>query len=308
MDKTKSQPKVTVIILNWNGKEATSECLDSIRNVRYQNFEVILSDNGSDDGSQAYFRSNFSWVNLLENQSNLGFAGGNNAAIRLALRGKPDYILLLNNDTVTDPLFLSELVHAGEARKEVGILNPKIYFYDDPDMLWYAGGKLSLLRGVARHRGFGQIDSAKFDQPQPVNFITGCAFFIKREVIEKIGLLDEEMFCYGEDADWSLRAIKAGYKGWYVPTAKVWHKIGASVSNDFSMFMGTRNAMYLVFKHVSRARFFFFLFIFCFDWVLRNTISLLLSGKFGVITGMYRGFLEFWSMPKKREGANARTK
>jgi GT2 family glycosyltransferase len=305
MDSGERQPKVAVIILNWNGKEVTSECLDSIRNVNYPNFEVILADNGSEDGSQSYFPGRFSWVTLLENGSNLGFAGGNNAAIRLALRSNPDYILLLNNDTVTDPDFLSELVQAGEARKEVGILNPKIYFYDNPDVLWYAGGKLSLLRGVARHRGFGKIDRGQFDQPRAVNFITGCAFFIKREVIEKIGLLDEEMFCYGEDADWSLRAIKAGYKGWYVPTSKVWHKIGASCCRDYSMHMGTRNAMYLVFKHASRVRFFFFLCFFLFDWLLRNTISSLLSGNFGVITGMYRGFLEFWSMPKKREGASA---
>ncbi len=305
MDNRERQPRVAVIVLNWNGKEVTSACLDSIRNVNYPNFEVILADNGSEDGSQAHFRAGFSWVRLLENGANLGFAGGNNAAIRLALRDNPDYILLLNNDTVADPGFLSELVLAGEARKDVGILNPKIYFYDKPDVLWYAGGRLSLLRGVARHRGYGKTDSGRFDRPREVNFITGCAFFIKREVIEKIGLLDEEMFCYGEDADWSLRAAKAGYRGWYVPTSRVWHRIGVSAGSDFSMYMGTRNAMYLVFKHASRLRFFFFLCFFSVDWLLRNTMSSLLKGNLSVVRSMFRGFMEFWSMPKKREGAGA---
>ena len=205
-----------------------------------------------------FFRTQYPWAAVLENKANLGFTGGNNRGIQEALRRNPDYVLLLNNDTTVDAAFLSELVKAGESEQTIGVLCPKIYYYDRPNVLWYAGGRLSLSRGVSVHYGFREPDKGQYDIAREVNFVTGCAFFIKREVIEKIGLLDETFFCYSEDADWSLRAVKAGYKGLYVPSSRIWHKIGMATKmrgDEFSMQMGTRNALYLVSKHAPKHTF-----------------------------------------------------
>ncbi|MBT0653155.1 glycosyltransferase family 2 protein [Geobacter luticola] len=296
-------PRVVIIILNWNGKDDTSECLESLNALTYSNYEIIVVDNGSTDGSQRYIKEKYPQVLLMETGQNLGFTGGNNRGITAALQKNADYVLLLNNDTVVDGQFLDELVFAGESRKDVGILNPKIYYYDEPRLLWYAGGNISLLQGLSRHFGFQEIDHGQYDTTREVNFITGCAFLIKREVIEKIGPLDDNFFCYSEDADWSLRAIKAGYKGLYVPSSRIWHKIGISANvkgTEFSMHMGTRNALYLEYKHASRMQFASFLLVFSVNWLLRNAVKSLLNHDYPAMRGMYTGVTAFWSMPNKQ--------
>jgi GT2 family glycosyltransferase len=301
--EARKTPKVAIIVLNWNGRIDTAACLDSLKALSYPAFEVVLVDNGSVDGSQEYFRERYSWVTLLETGQNLGFTGGNNVGISYALRSGADYVLLLNNDTVVDAAFLDRLVAAGQARPDVGILNPKIYYFDPPDMIWYAGGELSLYRGLSRHYGYRQTDRGQFDDPREVSFITGCAFFIKREVIDRIGLLDEYFFCYSEDADWSLRALKAGYKGLYVPSARIWHKVGAATrpsGNEFSIRMGTRNVMYLVYKHAGTVQFALFLIRFSTGWILRNALGCVLSGDFKGVSALARGVREF--MASRSEG------
>lgn len=293
-------PKVVIIVLNWNGRDLTADCLDSLQRVVYQNFEVILVDNASTDGSQQFFKERYPNVAVLENKENLGFAGGNNIGIQEALRRNSDYVLLLNNDTVVDIDFLSALVKAGESDRKIGMLNPKIYYYDRPNVLWYAGGELSLFSGMSKHYGFRQVDHGQFDCPRDVDFLTGCAFFIKREVIEKIGLLDEIFFCYSEDADWTIRARKAGYRGYYEPAAKVWHKIGASASGDISLYWGTRNAMYLVYKHTAQVQFIIFICRFFVVWVLLQTVKLIISRDIKSLNAIYRGFMDFWPLRKSK--------
>lgn len=298
-------PRVSVIVLNWNGLDLTKECLDSLQKVSYPNLEVILVDNGSLDGSQGYFRENYPWVRLIENSRNLGFAGGNNVGMRSALKGDVDYILLLNNDTVVDPRFIDELVEKGESRADIGVLCPKIYYYDDPDIIWYAGGSISLLRGASRHFGFREIDMGQHDTPREVNFVTGCAFFIKRAVIEKIGLLDEAFFIYSEDADWSTRAVKAGYRCWYVPASRIWHKEGMSSKckpNGYKARIGTRNMAYLIYKHAKGPKFALCLGSFIMSWLLPGTAKGLLKGRSEEVAGMWKGLLEFRTMDKTSRG------
>lgn len=302
VSEAQGYPKVCIVILNWNGKDITSKCLDSIKEITYPNYEVVLIDNGSNDGSQGHFKTNYQWVTFIENPKNLGFTGGNNIGIRKGLGNKSDYILLLNNDTVADPSFLNELIKAGEARKDVGILNPKIYYYDHPDVLWYAGGRVSILKGMPVHFGFQKKDAGQYDTTCEVNFITGCAFLIKREVIEKIGILDENLFIYSEDLDWSLRAISSGYKGLYVPSAKIWHKEGMdskrNSGNAFRMFLVTRNTMYVVYKHTTKFQFALFLMNFFFYWMINHTVKRPLKGEFKDLFGIWKGFFAFWSMRK----------
>jgi len=221
-----------VIVLNWNRKYDTLECLQSLQHVTYPNYKIIVVDNGSTDGSQELIKQRFHNIVLIENRRNLGFAEGNNVGIRYALRKGADYILLLNNDTIVDKNLLTELVRIAESDYRIGICGPKIYFYNAPNKIWFAGGMV--IGGITYHVGAGQVDIGQYETIRPVDYITGCAMMIKGEVIKRIGLLDPDYFCIFEDADLCLRSRRAGFEVVYIPTAKVWHKISSSFGGYFS--------------------------------------------------------------------------
>ena len=216
-------PKVWIIILNWNGWEATRDCLRSLEEVDYPNFETIVVDNASTDGSVDQLVLRFPYIPIIKNGTNLGFAGGNNVGILNALRDEADYVLLLNNDTTVSRSFLRTLVEAVESDPNAGIANPKIYYADPRDRIWYAGGSFSLWRGFAKHRCQGRRDRGGSANPEEVTFATGCALLIKSEVIRRIGLLDQRFFLVSEDTDWSIRVRQAGYRLLFVPAARIWH-------------------------------------------------------------------------------------
>jgi len=227
-----TSPFVYIIVLNWNRKYDTLECLESLQDVCYPNYKVLVVDNGSTDGSSYIIRKRFPNITLIENEKNLGFAEGNNVAIRHALREGADYILLLNNDTVIDKQLLMELVKIAESDLKIGICGPKIYYYNAPNTIWFAGGLIK--RGIAFHIGDGEDDQGQHDKITFVDYITGCAMMIKRKLVEKVGLLDPDYFCMFEDADLCHRGRKAGFKVVYGPTAKVWHKISLSFGGMLS--------------------------------------------------------------------------
>ncbi|OGZ32266.1 MAG: hypothetical protein A2646_01595 [Candidatus Portnoybacteria bacterium RIFCSPHIGHO2_02_FULL_39_12] len=246
-------PKVFIIILHWNNLADTLECLESLEKIDYPNYQVVVIDNGS---SKKFPISNFQFPIKLEviyNEENLGFAGGNNVGIKYALKQGADYVLLLNNDTVVDEEFLKELVKAGESDKKIGLLGSKIYFYDEPKRIWFAGGKISpfLIKGA--HLGLNEIDNGQYNRIRNVDYITGCCLLIKRKAIEKIGLLDEDYFLYYEDADWSWRAQKAGYQCVFAPQAKIWHKCsrGAQEGSPSYIYYHLRNSLLLIQKNGS---------------------------------------------------------
>ncbi|MBM4168452.1 MAG: glycosyltransferase family 2 protein [Ignavibacteria bacterium] len=230
------QPLVFVLILNWNGMEDTLECLRSLSAIDYSNARVVVIDNASTDGSVLAIRAQFPTVQVIENGSNLQFAGGNNVGIRYAIREGADAILLLNNDTTVDTHFLSELVSAYANDRSVGMVAPKILYYAQPDRIWYAGGVIEWWKGWISHRGIREIDRGQYDAPAPVDYITGCCLLVRRSAVETIGVLDERFAMYGEDVDWCLRARRAGFSVRYVPTARVWHKVSVSSGGHFSWF------------------------------------------------------------------------
>ncbi|MCR4287544.1 MAG: glycosyltransferase family 2 protein, partial [Deltaproteobacteria bacterium] len=146
--------KVFVIVLNWNGYQDTIECVESLKGVDYPDLEIIIIDNGSIDDSVEVLRRRFPALLVLETGRNLGFAGGANFGIRRALNDGADYVIVLNNDTVVDEGFVRELVEAAREHKDAGILCSKVYFYDRPDAIWYAGAEFNTLLGWGRHRGY----------------------------------------------------------------------------------------------------------------------------------------------------------
>src|SRR4030042_3841159 len=193
-------PKVYIIILNWNGCNDTIECIESLKSVTYPNFSVVVVDNASSDNSIDVIPRKYRDIAFIEVKKNMGFAGGNNIGIKYALEHGADYILLLNNDTTVEPNFLTELVRTAETDNKVGILGPKIYFYSEPVRIWFGGGKLNWLRKKGTHLDYLKIDNKNLapEKPKLKKFITGCCLLIKKDVVKRLGLMSEDYFLYYE--------------------------------------------------------------------------------------------------------------
>ena len=231
------QKKVYIVVLNWNGKADTLECLASLRSTDYDNYVVVLADNGSEDDSVSAVRAQFPEVEILELGKNLGFAGGNNAGIRYAIEQGADYVYLINNDTTVDPAYLRELVAAAEADPRVGLAGSKIMYHSEPQRIWFAGGRINWLLNKGEHIGLDEIDKGQYDAAGEVGYLTGCSLLIKREVVEKVGVLEDDYFLYYEDADYSLRVHNAGYRIMYAPKSIIYHKVSRSTKPGSSSYV-----------------------------------------------------------------------
>jgi GT2 family glycosyltransferase len=245
----------SVVILNYNGGKDVIECLESVCNIDYQNYEIIVVDNASTDNSLENIRGKFPEAKIIKNESNLGFAEGNNVGIREV---NSHYVMLLNDDAVVGKDILKDLTAAIEERKNIGIAGPMILYYNDPDRIWSAGGRVSLF-GFASHWGKG-LARRSCNSPCLVDYINGCAILIKKEVIDKIGLLDSTYFLYFEDSDFCFRARAAGYESLYVPSPAVWHKATASwITNRVQAYYYIRNAIIFAKKDLTGLRKFIFI-------------------------------------------------
>lgn len=258
-------PKVSIIILNWNSADDTIECVRSVQEVTYPNFDVVIVDNGSTDRSEKNLRNAFPEIRIIQTGSNLGYAGGNNIGIRHALGNKADYVLLLNNDTIVARDFLDKLVLEAESSDKIGISAPVIYHYDDPGKISFAGGKIEFFTGRSRHI------TEPMDNPE---FLTGTCLLIKREVIKKIGLLTEKFFLYMEDVDYSFKVRKAGFKLKVVRNSKIWHKISSTTGPNYkpaNIYYLVRNNLSFISEHFPKPNKFVMFFGFslvCFKIIL----------------------------------------
>lgn len=286
-------PKVAVIILNWNGWADTLECLESLNQTNYENFEIILIDNASKERKEI-LPAQFSSLKIRQifNDKNLGFAGGNNQGIKMALEDGVDYILLLNNDTTVEPNFLKELVEAGEEDKKTGILGPKMFFYSARDLIWSAGGKI--LKNYTRGEliGYQEKDEGRFDEKKEVDYISGTCLLIKKQVIEKIGEISEDYFLYYEDTDWNMRARRAGFKCVFVPNSKIYHKASKS-TGEFSypyIYYHSRNGLIFAWRFGLKIA-----VIFSSVWIFKKQVFKLMIGyKKQWARPVLRGVWDFW--------------
>lgn len=252
-----AQPRVTIIVLNWNGVADTRECLTSLAQVSYRNFSVLVVDNGSSDGSEQILKEAWPDIPILQTGVNLGYAGGNNAGIREALRDLPDYVLLLNNDTVVAPDFLDALVEAAEAHPTGGFFGPAILSLDDePRVLALGGANWDQDRCAFRNLGKNQpLLPQPLNSVLPIDYPTGCSLLIRRSVLDKIGLMDERYFLTFEESDWCFRGREAGFLSFAVPAARVQHKVSVSFGGGQSPLMRyfmTRNVLYWGRRHLTR--------------------------------------------------------
>lgn len=251
-------PVVAIIILTWNQRDLTLDCLASVDLMRYPTecLRVVVVDNGSSDGTIAAVKTRFPSVIVVENGENLGFAEGNNAGLRSVLAEPAEYIMLLNNDTVVDVQMLAQLIAVMESRPDVGIVGPKMLYFDPPDVIWSAGSQLGRLPWISRHLQSNQRDTGSLEPPRPVDFICGCGILLRRAVIDQIGLLDARFFIYYEETDWCLRAHHAGWRILYVPSARLWHRVSqamgaTSPATDYYM---NRNLFLFIAKNRSWAQ------------------------------------------------------
>lgn len=223
-----SDPKVACIVLNYDGREVTLQALESLSAMTYPAFDLLVVDNGSTDGSLEAVAERFPEVTQVRTEENLGPAGGANLGIRHALEAGYDYLLILNNDIEVAPDMLTELVARAESDRSAGVVGPKGYYYWDRERLWSAGDRIVFREAVTRKRGQGEIDRGQYDRDEEMGYVSGCAQLVKRRVFEEVGLWDPIFHLAFEDADFCLRARRAGWRCWYAHRAKLWHMVSVS--------------------------------------------------------------------------------
>ena len=264
------EPLVAIILVNWNGRELTLECLRSLAAATYRNRVVIVVDNASTDGSREAIGREFPDIRILAMAQNLRFAGGNNAGIRHAFELGAEMVVLLNNDTTVAPDFLSRMVDRVLVDDRIGIVAPAIFYAEAPETFWFAGGVISFWTGTMRHVGIRERDHGQYAGARPTDFATGCCFLTTKEVIDRVGVLDEAYYIYTEDADFSMRVRNAGYRIVFEPAAKVWHKLSVSTGGHTSWFK-MKN------KFSSNLRF-FWRYAAWYQWFLIPWMSVIVNG------------------------------
>jgi GT2 family glycosyltransferase len=231
-----THPFVTISLVNWNGLSHTRECVRHCLELDYPNFEMVIVDNGSSDGSCEALSAELSGnprITVLAAGRNLGFAGGNNLVLARALQRGSDFVWLLNNDTQVNPFTLRALVEAAQAHPRVGIFGSKILYWDRADTLWFAGGFIEKKgHRLGRHRGMDEIDRGQYDAEEEFDFITGCSLLIRAATVRDIHFMPERYFLYWEDVDWCTRARRAGWSCLYVPRSTLLHKVGTTAGRN----------------------------------------------------------------------------
>jgi GT2 family glycosyltransferase len=247
---TTHQPRVAVVVLNWNGWRNTTECLQTLRAVTYPNFRVIVVDNGSGAEDLVQLRQWARWIELVENGENRGFAGGNNVGIRHALQDQhTDYVLVLNNDTTVEPDFLHEIVETA-LRKQVDMVSPTI--------LHYADRRTTDRLGIVLSKALLGYDMKQWEGNEPF-CPSGCCALYSRRLLTAIELggeyFDEDFFAYAEDVDLGIRSVLLGYKTGLASQAIIYHKGSAatSVNSTFALYHGHRNTVWYLAKAVPAA-------------------------------------------------------
>ncbi len=276
--------KIAIILVNYNGKEYNEECIKSIFNSSYDNLEVIVVDNDSKDGSPELLREQFgNKINLIMTGKNLGFSGANNIGISKALENGCEYVVLLNNDTLIDKDLISNMIKASKEENNA-VISPKIYYYDDKNIIWSAGADMKWKKGLTDQRGINQKDDGSYNKREEVEFGTGCCLLIPVEVIKKVGYLTDDYFLYYEDTDYCMRVRENGFKIVYEPTAVLYHKESASTGGNLSklyIYYNTRNRLMFNERFNKKNKITYMLYFYCTRlvkcilWLLKGRIDLI---------------------------------
>lgn len=296
------KPLVSIIILNWNQKELTLNCLHSLTKVNYDPIEIILVDNGSSDGTLREVKRGFPYVKTISNKTNVGYAKGNNQGYAIA-KGK--YILLLNNDTEVTPNFVSELVKRLESDNQYGVVQSKLYWLSDKSKNDMVGAYMTPT-GFVYYFGYGKPDLPIYTNNREIFFAKGASMVIKREVIEQIGLFDEDYITYFEEYDFCWRVWLSGWKVVYAPKSVVYHQLnatGALLKKPFTVFLTSKNRITTMLKNLSLPFLFPMLFIHLLTSICVILLYLLFNKELAhsLVTAIFSNIKDLRKTIKKRK-------
>ena len=282
------QRKVGIILVNYNGFADTVDCVNSLKKIIYQNYEIIIVDNASSAQVTAdqtdILRENCVYI---ESRENLGFSGGNNLGIERAIADQCDYVCLLNNDTTVEPDFLNVLVAEAESHPEAGILCGKIPYYYEPNKIWYAGGEFDFRKSLASHTSWNEIDSDFSKTTRQITFATGCLMLMPVPVIQKLGGMSEDFFLYAEDTDLCCKVMKAGHTIRYCNAAVIYHKINSSTGtgSPLSQYYICRNGLVIIHRY-STSKLYSYLY-----YAYRNLKDIIFGRKkLGIVLRAYKDY------------------
>ena len=278
---------VSIITVNFNQSFVTEQLLSSINSTNtYPNIEIIVVDNGSEVNDVPRWELKYPQVKFIRSENNLGFAGGNNLGVSQATG---EYLFFVNNDTEFSGNLVPTLVDVLDKQPEIGILSPKIRYYDQPDVIQYAGFT-PMNYYTCRNNCIGQfeVDKGQYDDKSgPTAYAHGAAMMVKREAIDKAGLMAENFFLYYEEMDWCDHIKKAGYQVWFEAKALIYHKESVSVGKASGLkeyFMNRNRILFIRRNAPIQARFIFYIY-FMSMVVPRNILSYLKNGYHG-FTGL----------------------
>jgi hypothetical protein len=276
MNETKKS--IWVVIPSFNRADDLIATLDSLSKSEVNMGQIVVVDNGSVDDTVAKMEIHYPKVHLVKLESNIGATGGSNAGFDFALAKGADYIIRMDSDIEVDPGFLTPLIKAANSDPKIGIIGPKIYYYDNPDEIWYGGvdakdSMFNLTDGFQH-----QKDSPANNHIREVDYAWGASMLITREVLEKTGGFDTDFFVYYEEMDFCDRVKAMGYKVVFVPESKIWHKVGSEANSPWTAYQWNKSKMIFFRKHARnkflKAYFVVYCYLYAFGDSLLNTFKL----------------------------------
>ena len=297
---------VYVLILNWNGKQLTIDCIQSILKSNYPNFRIVVIDNGSIDSSVAILREEFGdRITILENGANLGYSRGFNVGLRYGFKEKnADYCLVMNNDTIIDSQTISEMVKVAETDDRIGFVTGKVYYYGNPNVLQTVGKKEDPIRWNGDHMGNKEIDKGQYDRISERCFVDDIYTLISKKLYQDTGGYSPLFFLQGEEYDWQARAKRLGYKIMYTPFAKLWHKESMTLGRDSAKkaYFDARNPMLVILLHQSPDFFKKYFWYHLYYDIFRSSLISLKQGKMINALAKWQGFFSGlkWALKNRR--------
>ncbi len=290
-------PFVYVLTLNWNGRDHLEEFCKSILALDYPDFRVAVIDNASSDRSVDFLRERFPTIEIIQNETNLGYAAGYNVGIKKAYEAGAAFFFILNNDTIIPPSSLRKLVDVALTDEKIGFVSGKVYFAENREMLQTAGKRDRLWKATVVNIGQNEVDRGQYEEQCDQEYLDDVFWLVKRDVYEKLGGYDPEFFLYWEETDWCARAREGGFRLVYTPAARIYHKGSLSTgggSNPRKSFFLRRNAVLFYWRYKSFPLFVLKLLIIIgetFDW--RRVAALLIKGKYREnLRAEWRGFID----------------
>lgn len=289
-----SLPLVYAITLNWNQRDETLGCLQSLSNLNYANLRLLLVDNASTDGTPLAVAECYPHIKIIINKKNLGFGAGFNVGIRYALEQGAEYVLIINNDARLAPDALTQMLSLSQPN--IGMIAPKIYYASEPERIWSLGGMRHPLNYEMIGDARGQIDCGQWDTVLERDYFVGCILLFSAKMLNEVGLFDEDFFLYYEDSDLSVRARQAGYRLLLCPLAYGWHKVAISSGGSDSpneRYWMARSSVYFFYKHIHGWRW-IVVIPYRLASAIKTVLRLTMRGKQEAVKSYLRGLKHGW--------------